>query len=205
VYVVLVSSISSTILDPLLIFGIGPFPMLGIKGAAWAAVIAQSFAFLFSIYFLQIKSSRYELKQQYLIPDLSVIKSIYSTGFPSVVTNSIISLVLIIYNHILAHFGSLAIAALGICFRVNGLVTMILFGIGFGLIADCRLQFRCKALYSPSGICVSFFKGVYLCCRNFLIPSDCIHATYRRPIHKRSRINRHSCSRIKDLSFRAHY
>ncbi len=132
-WVVLISSILSAILDPLLIFGIGPFPRMGIKGAALAAVIAQFTASIFSVYFMLLKTSIYELKWKYLIPDISTIKSIYSTGFPSIIINLIVSLVLVIYNHTLSHFGSLAIAALGICFRVNGLVTMILFGIGFGL------------------------------------------------------------------------
>ena len=132
-YVVLISSIVSAILDPLLIFGIGPFPHLGIKGAALAAVIAQFLACLFSIYFMQLKSSKYELKWQYLSPDISIINSIYAIGFPSIVINLIVSFLLIIYNHVLSQFGSLAIAALGIFFRVNALVTMVLFGIGFGL------------------------------------------------------------------------
>lgn len=132
-YVVLVASISSAILDPFLIFGIGPFPRLGIKGAALAAVISQFLACMFSVYFLLLKSSKYELRREYIFPNISIINSIYSTGFPSIVSNLIISLVLIIYNHVLAQYGAIAIATLGICFRVNGLVTMILYGIGFGL------------------------------------------------------------------------
>jgi putative MATE family efflux protein len=132
-YVVLIASICSAILDPLLIFGIGPFPRLGIKGAAFAAVFAQCIAFMFSVYFIQLKSSKYELKWKYLVPDLSTINSIFSTGLPSIATNLVVSIVLVIYNHVLAHFGFMAIAALGICFRVNSLVTMVLFGIGFGL------------------------------------------------------------------------
>jgi putative MATE family efflux protein len=132
-YVVLVSSIVSAILDPLLIFGISPFPKLGIQGAALAAVVAQCAASVLSVYFLQLKSSNYELKWRYLIPDAVIIRSIFSTGLPSVITNLVITLVLIAYNHVLAPFGSTALAALGICFRVNSLVMMVLFGIGFGI------------------------------------------------------------------------
>ncbi|PKN06811.1 MAG: MATE family efflux transporter [Deltaproteobacteria bacterium HGW-Deltaproteobacteria-7] len=132
-YVVLIASFASAIFDPFLIFGIGPFPRLGIKGAALSAVIAQIIACTFSICFMQLKSSKYELKWAYIIPDFSIIKSIYSTGLPSIVINLIVSLVLVIYNHVLANFGFMAIAALGICFRVTGLASMVLFGIGFGL------------------------------------------------------------------------
>ncbi len=132
-YVVLVSSIVSAILDPLLIFGIGPFPRLEIQGAALASVIAQCAASIFSVYFMQFQSSSYKLEWRYLIPNPYIIRSIFSTGLPSVVTNLVITMVLIAYNHVLAPFGSTALAALGICFRVNSLVTMVLFGIGFGI------------------------------------------------------------------------
>jgi len=132
-YVVLVASVTSAVLDPFLIFGIGPFPRMGIRGAAFAAVIAQIAASIFSLIFMQLKSSKYELKWSYIIPDIQIIRSIYSTGLPSIVINLVASLVLVIYNHVLAGFGSQAIAALGICFRITGLATMVIFGIGFGL------------------------------------------------------------------------
>jgi putative MATE family efflux protein len=131
--VVLISSLFSIVLAPLLIFGIGPLPHLGIRGAALAAVLAQFFASIFSVYFLQLKSSKYELKWRDLIPDWSIIKAIYATGLPSVMTNLMITVVLVVYNHVLSSFGTLAIGALGISLRVNGVVTMILFGIGFGV------------------------------------------------------------------------
>ena len=132
-YVILITCVLSAILDPFLIFGIGPFPRLGIKGAALAAIIAQSIACIFSVYFMQLKSSKYELKWEYITPNISIINSIYSTGLPSIATNLFVSLILVIYNHVLAGFGSLAIAALGICFRITGLATMVLFGFAFGL------------------------------------------------------------------------
>lgn len=132
-YVVLTALISSAILDPLLIFGIGPFPRMGIEGAALATVIAQCIMFILSMIFIRLKSSKYEFRWEYTVPNLHIIKSIYSTGFPSMVSNFIMSIVLIIYNQVLAQYGFQAIAALGICFRVTGLATMVLFGIGAGL------------------------------------------------------------------------
>ncbi len=132
-YVVLIALISSAILDPFLIFGIGPFPRMGIRGAALAAIIGHIIMFIFSIYFLQLKSSKYDFKLKYIALDLKIIQSIYSTGFPSMVTNLVVSVVLVIYNHVLANFGFQAIAAFGICFRVTGLATMVLFGVGAGL------------------------------------------------------------------------
>jgi putative MATE family efflux protein len=132
-YIILTMSIVGAILDPFLIFGLGPFPQMGIRGAAISAVLAYFIAGLLSLYYLHLKSSRYALKWRDLMPNVSIIASIYQTGFPSVVMNLVFSLVLIVYNHILANFGSLAIATLGLCFRINGLVVMVLFGMGQGL------------------------------------------------------------------------
>lgn len=143
-YVVLTALISSAILDPLLIFGIGPFPRMGIKGAALATVIAQCIMFILSMIFIRLKSSKYEFRWEYTIPNLQIIKSIYSTGFPSMVSNFIMSIVLIIYNQVLAQYGFQAIAALGICFRVTGLATMVLFGIGAGLMPIIGYNFGSK-------------------------------------------------------------
>ncbi len=132
-YIVITALISSAIIDPFLIFGIGPFPRMGIKGAALATIIAQLIMFIFSLIFLQLKSSNFEFKFQYTLPNIQILKEIYSTGLPSMVINFIISIVLIVYNHVLANFGFQAIAAFGICFRVTGLATMVLFGIGAGV------------------------------------------------------------------------
>jgi putative MATE family efflux protein len=132
-YIILTMSIVGAIMDPFLIFGLGPFPKMGIRGAAISAVLSYFIAGLLSLYHLQLKSSRYALNRRDLIPNVSIIASIYQTGFPSVVMNLVFSLVLIVYNHILANYGSLAIATLGLCFRINGLVVMVLFGMGQGL------------------------------------------------------------------------
>jgi len=132
-YIVLTMSIVGAIMDPFLIFGLGPFPKMGILGVAISAIIAYFIAGLLSLYYLQLKSSHYALNWHDLMPNVSIIASIYQTGFPSVVMNLVFSLVLIVYNHILANYGSLAIATLGLCFRINGLVVMVLFGMGQGL------------------------------------------------------------------------
>ncbi len=104
-YVVLFASVTSAILDPFLIFGLWIFPQLGIKGAAFAAVIAQFGAFLFSVsFFLCLKSSKYKLRRNYCAPNPQIMRAIFSTGFPSIVSTFIINLVLIACNHVLAQY-----------------------------------------------------------------------------------------------------
>lgn len=131
--VMLTMSVVGAILDPILITGWGPFPGMGIFGAAISAVIAYTFAGMLSFYYLQSKSSRYDLKWRRLVPNMAIIYDIYQTGFPSLVMNLFFGLVMIVYNHVLGSYGPLAIATLGLCFRINGLVVMVLFGIGQGV------------------------------------------------------------------------
>jgi len=79
-YSVFFIAVVSAILEPLLIFGLGPFPRLEIQGAALATVISQISGALLSFYYLQQKSSKYRLKWKHLRPNLPIIFSIYSTG-----------------------------------------------------------------------------------------------------------------------------
>ncbi len=132
-YVILVFSAIGAVLDPLFILGWGPVPAMGIRGAAYSAVIAQTAAGLLSLYCLGLRNSKYRLEWKQLRPDPAILRAIFQTGFPSIVMNLVISLVIIVYNHALIPFGHEALATLGLCFRVNGLVMMILFGVGHGV------------------------------------------------------------------------
>ena len=131
--VVMSFSIILIILEPFLVFGWGPFPKLGIVGAAIAAVVSYVASGVLSIIFLLLKTSKYELGWRHLAVRLSICRSIYQTGFPSVIMNLVLSLVMISYNHILSGFGPLALATLGVCFRLYNLISMVLFGIGHGV------------------------------------------------------------------------
>ncbi len=132
-YAILSFTFLGAILDPLLIFGWGVFPALGIEGAALAAISGQLCSGLLSLYFLLYKSKQYRLALRDLLPDPAIIRAIHQTGLPSVIMNLVFSAVIIIYNNTLAGYGHLALATLGICFRINGLVMMVLFGIGHGV------------------------------------------------------------------------
>lgn len=131
--VIMTSAILNVVLDPFLIFGWGPFPEMGIQGAALATVMSQFISILLSSYFLFSTHSRYKLKWRYLLPEWSIIKAIYQVGFPSFIVNVAMSLVLTVYNQKLAAFGTLAVATLGLGFRINGILMMLIFGIGHGV------------------------------------------------------------------------
>ncbi|TFG36996.1 MAG: MATE family efflux transporter, partial [Syntrophobacterales bacterium] len=100
-FVISFSAAMNTVLDPFLIFGWGPFPEMGIKGAALATVISQFAVIFLSAYFLLSSHSRYRLKFSYILPNTSIILSIFKVGIPTFIIHLAMSLVLTVYNKIL--------------------------------------------------------------------------------------------------------
>lgn len=137
VYTQLLGSIVNIILDPLLIFGIGPFPELGIAGAAIATVIGQWASFLLGLV-LNLKFN-HDINFSFakFRPDLKMIKQIYIVGVPVIIMNSIGSLMTFGMNIILASFTSTATAIFGVYFKLQTFVFMPVFGINNALIPIC--------------------------------------------------------------------
>ena len=130
----IIASVVNIILDPFLIFGIGPFPEMGVRGAALATVISQGLgAGLSFIYIVFTRGSAYSLKLHHLQPNWPIIKDIYRVGLPSVVMSITQSLIFVIYNNALSVYGSMALAAGGLSMRIIDLVVMPIFGASGGL------------------------------------------------------------------------
>ena len=143
-YALSTAALLGALLDPFLIFGWGPFPELGIQGAAWAAGIAQCATCVLSLRLFAKPTSSYRIRREHLAPDLPVIRSVYRVGFPAMVMNFVISIVLTFYNHILGGYGPAAVATLGIIFRIQGLVVWVLVGIGHGVMPLVGFNFGAR-------------------------------------------------------------
>jgi putative MATE family efflux protein len=129
-----VGAVANAALDPFLIFGWGPFPEMGIGGAALATTISGGLAAAISCYYLVGKKSVYRLKLHHLKPDLSIIAQIYRVGLPEVLMDVTESVVFLIFNQIVAGFGSVALAALGIALRIADLAWIPVVGLAHALL-----------------------------------------------------------------------
>ena len=127
-------AIVNVILDPFLIFGWGPFPEMGIGGAGLATAISGGLAAGLSCYYLVGSRSVYRLKLHHLRPNLSIIAQIYRVGLPSILMELTETIVFIIFNRVVAGFGSMALAALGIGIRIIDLAFMPIIGVAHGLL-----------------------------------------------------------------------
>lgn len=139
------AAVTNIILDPLLIFGIGPFPEMGIGGAALATVISQfAGAFLAFSYIVILRKSAYKIRLSYLKPDFSILRNVYSVGFPTMLTVISESMTFIILNNVLSGFGSVALAAGGLAMRVIDLAYMPVFGAAEGLLPIIGYNFGAR-------------------------------------------------------------
>lgn len=129
-----VGAVTNIIFDPLLIFGIGPFPQLGICGAAIATVSGQILGMTVSI-ILNLKFNHdinFSLKN--ILPEARIIKRIYKVGIPSIAMTSITSLIAYCVNLILGQFTMTAVAVYGVFIKMNSFVFMPVFGLNTGII-----------------------------------------------------------------------
>ncbi len=127
-------TVVNIVLDPLMIFGIGPFPEMGVAGAAWATVIAQAGAAGIGLYYFFARKTSFRIRLAHLRPDWSIIKDIYRVGAPTVVMQLAESFVFLLLNTVVSSFGSVAIAAMGILMRISDLAFMPMMGVSHGLL-----------------------------------------------------------------------
>jgi putative MATE family efflux protein len=128
------ATVTNIILDPFLIFGYGPFPEMGIRGAALATAIAYLLGAGLCFYYIVGHKSVYRMRLRSLIPSIPMLRDIYRVGLPSMVIEIMESVVFAILNFVLSSFGSIALAAAGLMIRVIDLAFMPIFGASTGLL-----------------------------------------------------------------------
>jgi putative MATE family efflux protein len=131
-------------LDPLLIFGLWIFPEMGVGGAALATVIAQGTGAGLGFFYIVARKSSYRISLAHVRPDFSIIKDIYRVGLPSMLTEITESATFIFLNNVLAGYGSMAIAAIGIIIRVVDFAFMPIIGVAEGLLPIVGYNFGAR-------------------------------------------------------------
>jgi putative MATE family efflux protein len=125
----------NAILDPFMIMGIGPFPKLGLNGAAWASVISQSFGVILALVYLNRKNHFIAIGFKNLAFDKHITLLILKIGFPSMIQQSLISIGSFFVTSYVNYFGADAIAAFGVSSRIDMVATMPAIAIGMAATA----------------------------------------------------------------------
>ena len=123
-----VGAVVNIVLDPIMIYGIGPVPQMGIKGAAYATVIGQVVsAGLLFIFHIKL-NKEFEHSVKYMKPDAGIIKEIYAIGLPAIIAQALMSIMVYVMNLILK-FNPSAQTAYGLFYKVQQFVLFLAFGL----------------------------------------------------------------------------
>ena len=140
----IIATVINIILDPLMIFGIGPFPEMGVRGAALATTISQVCAAGLNFYYIVAHKSIYRIKLAQIRLNLPILRDIYRVGFPATIMETTESMTFAMFNYVVSAFGSLAIAAAGLAIRIGDLAFMPMFGVAQGLLPIVGFNFGAK-------------------------------------------------------------
>ena len=120
----------NTLLDPLFIYTFG----LGIKGAAYATVLAQSLALIWQLYTFSRPKELLHFKRGTFRLQSSIIRNIIAIGLSPFSMNVCACIVVILINNSMVHYGSdLAVGAYGIANKVAFIFVMINMGVNQGM------------------------------------------------------------------------
>lgn len=140
----LIGAIINIILDPILIFGLIGFPKMGVAGAAVATVAGQTVAAIIAI-ILNIKFNKeVHLSFKLIRFHKETAKEIYKVGFPSIIMQSIGSVMTFGLNKILLQFTETATAVFGAYFKLQSFIFMPVFGLNNGMVPIVAYNFGAK-------------------------------------------------------------
>ncbi len=122
-------AILNVILDPILIFGVGPIPEMGLNGAAMAGLLARGAIFVGTLYLLLYRLDMVTFKK----PALSELKNswgdILHVGLPAAGTNAIVPVGLAVITAMIARYGPEAVAGFGVASRIESLVLVLYYAL----------------------------------------------------------------------------
>ena len=111
--------VCNILLDPILIFGLGPVPALGIAGAALATGIGQTVTLVLYLVVYCTTASPVRLRRKALRPDASLEGRLYAIGVPAILNLALPSLLVTFLNDLLAAFSESYVVVLGIYYKLQ--------------------------------------------------------------------------------------
>lgn len=130
----MLGAVINLILDPILIFGWFGIPAMGVKGAAIATVCGQIIAGIVGYFMNKLKNHEIDINMKGFKPSMTVIKHIYTVGIPSIIMQSIGSIMVFCLNKILIGFSTTATAVFGVYFKLQSFIFMPVFGLNNGMV-----------------------------------------------------------------------
>jgi putative MATE family efflux protein len=132
-WIMLTAAVMNGLLDPLLMFGAGPIPAMGLRGAAWASLGSRLVTLVATLWVLHRRLGMLELVQPRLAEMVASWRTILSVGLPAVATNMLGPLAAGVMTSLIAEHGKHAVAAWGVSTRIDSLVMIPIMAMGASL------------------------------------------------------------------------
>ena len=127
-------AVCNIVLDPILIFGLLGFPRLEVAGAAIATVVGQFVGAILGLVLNHTKNPEVQLRAKNIRPHAATIREIYAVGVPSIIVQSIGSVMMFGMNRILISFTEAATAVFGAYFKLQSFIFMPCFGLNNAMV-----------------------------------------------------------------------
>ncbi len=121
-------ALTNIVLDPVLIYGLGPVPEMGVAGAAYATVIGQLVSAVLGYVFHRSRNGEIRNGFRYLRPDADILRGIYGIGLPAILAQALMSVMVYAMNLILK-FDPAAQTAYGLFYKVQQFALFLAFGL----------------------------------------------------------------------------
>lgn len=125
--------VANIILDPLMIFGIGPFPAMGIQGAAYATGIGQCLTLAVYLLLFWLRPIPVKVQPGYLKKEGILIGRLYRIGVPATLNTALPSVQISVLNQILSGFSGQYVLVLGIYYKLQTFIYLSANGIVQGI------------------------------------------------------------------------
>lgn len=121
------AAILNVALDPILIFGVGPIPAMGLDGAATAALIARATIFVGTIYLMRFRLDMLSFNKPDPVELRKSWRDILHVGIPAAGTNAIVPLGAVLVTAMIARLGTDAVAGFGVATRIEAMMLVIFY------------------------------------------------------------------------------
>ena len=140
----IVGACINMVMDPVLIFGLVGFPKLGIAGAAIATIFGQTVGGILALYFNKTKNKELIISFKKYPLRMKNVKKIYGIGLPSIIMQSIGSVMTFGFNKILINFSATATAVFGVYFKLQSFVLLPIIGLNNGMMPIIAYNFGAR-------------------------------------------------------------
>jgi putative MATE family efflux protein len=127
------SGVINAVLDPILIFGWGPVPAMGVEGASIASVISWLVSFALILYLIVYRRQLIDKGHQPFKEFIAISRRILKIGLPAAGANMLTPLAMAILTAVMASYGAHAVAAYGVGARIESIASLVVLALSMTL------------------------------------------------------------------------